>query len=124
MRVSKKLANGQYVYLEVRSGKFLDTNQVYKFILLVIADSKKEARGWLSTKRTGSSKITGKPGSIEGLTWAAQVIKEYVNTHLSLGIWLIVDGEDDRRFSAYKRYLVRREGFLLSACKEFVYIVK
>lgn len=111
VRFYGKLANGQFAYAEFcLQEDLINWKKVYT-MSFIVADSPKTARYWLLGKKNLADKqpgaITGK-GDLEPLMWAKDVLNEFIENFLPNGVSIAIYGSDERRFSAYKRYLLKK----------------
>jgi len=111
VRYNGQLSNGQYVYAEFTLGRF--PNGMYHYdTSFIIADSPKTCRYWLNGNKNHADKhgkclITGKSG-LEGLIWMKGVMEDFIECFLPKGVMLMVRGADDKRYNAYKRYMLKK----------------
>lgn len=107
VRFFGKLANGQFAYVDFWLYKAGANDKPAYKMSFVIGDTPKTCRYWLRGKKSASDNaITGK--DMEGMIWIKQVMLEFIEDFLPKGACLIVEGDDKKRYSAYKRYLLRK----------------
>lgn len=77
-----------------------------------IAKKKKIIKDYLRGDGHGDfDMMTTGNGSTDGLLWAFNKVKEFIETELEYGDRVIIYGSDSRRMRVYEHFLTRRLGF-------------
>ena len=110
-RKRDKLSNGQFCQIEFSEEYMPIDSRINYYVGFAIANKKKELNKWFDGKDSSiNCKTTGKCG-LEGLLWAKECIKEFEEYIWEIyggyegGIYIIVTGEDKRRYRVYERGL-------------------
>ena len=108
----KKLSSGYTAMISfIKNYRYEIGNENDYVVVFAIAHKKKILRSWLDGISYGNLDliITGNCGT-EGMIWAFQMIKYFIENHLRYGDRLVVFGSDTRRQRIYKHFLVSRLG--------------
>lgn len=110
-RKRNKLSNGQFCEIEFLEEYIIIDNRINYYVSFAIANKKKELNKWFNGKDSSiNCETTGKCG-LEGLLWAKNCIKEFEEYIWEIyggyegGVYIIVSGEDKRRYRVYERGL-------------------
>lgn len=82
------------------------------FVSFAISNKKKYLKQWITDEGRGNldHEITGS-GNTEGLVWAFNRLKYFIEEHLYRNDRIIIQGSDNRRFRIYEHFLGTRLGF-------------
>lgn len=109
----KKLSNGQTAIIAFNKNWMHEIGNGNDYsVAFAIANKKKVLKQWIDGSGYGDLDMTttGSCG-VEGLLWAYEMIKYFIENRLYKDDRIIVFGSDARRFRIYQHFLTRRLGF-------------